>query len=43
MEINAVLEILKNYGLPGVVLIVFVYILLKGRISFEYPRPEKKR
>ncbi len=42
MEINTILEILKNYGLPGVVLLVFVYILLKGRISFEYPRSEKK-
>jgi hypothetical protein len=43
MEINAVLEVLKNYGLPGVVVIVFIYILVKGRISFEYPRSEKKR
>ncbi len=31
-------EILKNYGIGGLVLVALIYIILKGQFSFQYPR-----
>jgi hypothetical protein len=36
------LKILGEYGVLGLVLVVLIYIVLNGTISFHYPRPEKK-
>lgn len=38
MEI--LLNILREYGIGGLVLIVSLYIILKGQFSFRYPRPK---
>lgn len=43
MDVNVLAEILRSYGALGLLLVLFVYIILKGRISFEYQRPEKKK
>ena len=40
---ETLLKILSDYGALGLLLIVLVYILLKGQITFSYPRPEKRR
>ena len=43
MEVFKILqEILGNYGAPVLLLLVLIFILLKGQIKFRYPRPEKK-
>jgi hypothetical protein len=41
MTLSTILEALKIYGAPGLLLIMFVYIIVKGQISFEYPRRRK--
>jgi len=43
MDLNTLTEILRNYGATGVLLLLFVYIVLRGRISFEYPRSRNKK
>lgn len=40
---EALLKILTNYGPLGLILIVAVYILLRGQITFRYPRSNGKR
>lgn len=35
-------KILGNYGGWGLLLVVLLYIVLKGQFTFRYPRPEKK-
>lgn len=39
MEI--LLNILKDYGALGLLLLAFVYIILRGQFKFQYPRPAK--
>ena len=36
------LEMLKDYGGWGLLLVVLIYIVLKGQFTFRYPRPDKK-
>jgi hypothetical protein len=43
MDMGFITEILKNYGVAGVLLLLFVFLLLKGEISFRYPRPRAKK
>lgn len=40
MEI--LLNILVKYGALGLLFIVFLYMLLKSRITIQYPRSNKK-
>jgi hypothetical protein len=36
MEI--LMNILKDYGALGLLLVVFVFIILRGQFTFQYPR-----
>lgn len=36
------MNVLSKYGVAGLLLIVLVYILVRGRIVFHYPRPTNK-
>jgi hypothetical protein len=38
MSIEVLLAILKDYGVSGLILVVLIYMLLKGQFSFRYPR-----
>jgi hypothetical protein len=39
---NSLLDVLREYGPWGLILVVVVYLLLKGQITFRYPRTERK-
>lgn len=39
---ETLLNILSNYGPWGLILIVLIYILLKGQLTFRYPRSNGK-
>lgn len=45
MTAAAMSEILTTWGPPGLLLITAVYMLVRGRVSFEYPYqgPDVKR
>jgi hypothetical protein len=36
------LHILTQYGGTGLLFVVIVYILLRGQLTFRYPRTDKK-
>ena len=38
MSIEVLLAILKDHGVSGLILIVLVFIVLKGQFTFRYPR-----
>lgn len=42
LDLNKVYEVLDTFGPWGLILIVLIYIVLKGQIAFRYPRPEDK-
>jgi len=35
-------NILKDYGAWGLVLVVLIYLILRGQIVFRYPRSKHK-
>ncbi len=35
------LHILMHYGAGGLLFVVLVYILLRGQLTFRYPRTDK--
>lgn len=39
---NSLIQILKDYGAWGLLLVVLIYLLVKGQITFRYPRIDKK-
>lgn len=39
---DVLLKILINYGPLGLILIVVVYILIRGQLTFKYPRSNGK-
>jgi hypothetical protein len=39
---ESLLHILKDYGAWGLLLVVLVYVLLRGQITFRYPRMDRK-
>jgi hypothetical protein len=39
---DSLIKVLNQYGPWGLILVVIIYILIKGEIAFRYPRPEKK-
>ena len=39
---ETLIKILIDYGPGGLVLVVVVYMLLKGQIEFRYPRSRKE-
>ena len=39
---ETLLKILGDYGAAGLILVVLLYILIRGQISFTYPRPNDK-
>ena len=41
-NLNVLLEIFKTYGVSGLLLIVLIYILVKGQLTFRYPGTWKK-
>lgn len=44
-SLGLLLQILGTYGAWGLLLAVFLYLLLKGQLTFQYPRskePKKK-
>jgi hypothetical protein len=41
-DLSEIYKILSTFGPWGLILIVVIYILLKGQIAFRYPRTEKK-
>ena len=41
MSIEVLLAILKDHGVSGLILIVLIYMLLRGQFSFRYPRSPK--
>lgn len=43
LEVGELLRVLSRYGPWGLILIVAVYILLRGQIAFRYPRPSEKK
>ena len=40
--LNEIYKILSDFGPWGLILIVLIYVILKGQIEFHYPRPEDK-
>ena len=42
LDLNKIYESLNTLGPWGLILIVLIYIVLKGQIAFRYPRPEDK-
>jgi hypothetical protein len=38
MNIELILNILKDYGALSLMLVVFIYIIIKGQFTFQYPR-----
>jgi hypothetical protein len=40
---ETLLKILNDYGPWGLILIVMIYILLKGQFTFRYPRSNNKQ
>ena len=43
MGTEIIIETLKTYGAWGLLLVVLVYVVVKGEFTFRYPRPEKKQ
>jgi hypothetical protein len=41
MSLDLLLQMLRHYGLWGLLAVVMIFILLKGQITFRYPRPKK--
>lgn len=39
---EVLIKILIDYGAWGLLLVVLLYIILKGQFTFRYPRSEKK-
>jgi hypothetical protein len=39
---ETLLKVLGEYGAAGLILVVLVYILLRGQLSFRYPRSNDK-
>lgn len=39
---NSLIQVLKDYGAWGLLLVVLMYLLLRGQITFRYPRADKK-
>lgn len=37
-----ILQILRDYGALGLILAVLLYIILKGKLTFQYPRTKDK-
>lgn len=35
---ETLLKVLGDYGPLGLILVVLIYVLLKGQITFRYPR-----
>lgn len=42
MTADVIIETLKTYGAWGLLLVVLVYVVVKGEFTFRYPRAEKK-
>jgi hypothetical protein len=42
VHMELLLAVLKEYGPWGPILILLLYMLLKGRVTFEYPRPARE-
>ena len=42
MGAEVLIETLKTYGAWGLLLVVLVYVVVKGQFTFRYPRPERK-
>lgn len=41
LDLSEIYKILSGVGPWGLILIVLVYILLKGQVVFRYPRPKR--
>lgn len=41
-DLDKIYKILITVGPLGLILMVLIYMLLNGTISFRYPRPDKK-
>lgn len=39
---EALIQILKNFGAWALLLVVLLYIILRGEIVLRYPRPKRK-
>jgi hypothetical protein len=39
---EALTQILRDFGAWALLLVVILYIILKGEIVFRYPRPKRK-
>jgi hypothetical protein len=42
LNLSQIYKILSTFGPWGLILVVLIYIVLKGQFSFHYPRPENK-
>jgi hypothetical protein len=42
LDLGEIYKILSTFGPWGLILIVLIYILVKGQIAFTYPRRGKK-
>jgi hypothetical protein len=42
LDLGEIYKIMSTFGPWGVILVVLIYLLLRGQISFHYPRPENK-
>jgi len=42
LDLGGLYKIMSTFGPWGLVLMVLIYIVLKGQIAFHYPRPENE-
>lgn len=42
LDLGGIYKIMSTFGPWGVILVVLIYVVLKGQISFIYPRPRNK-
>ena len=43
MNIEILSKVFEKYGGWGLLLLILVFIILKGQFSFQYPRPIDKK
>lgn len=40
---DTLINLLENYGISGLILLVAIYILLNSKFSIQYPKNEKRK
>lgn len=42
LDLSEIYKIMSTFGPWGLILVVFIFVVLKGQFTFRYPRPENK-